>query len=921
MPSRNCRIATLARTAAAIFLVIAAAAPPLRGQDGGRIVGRVIDASSGAGLSDVGVQVVGTTLGTQSGVDGRFQIPNVPAGTVTIQARRIGYAPKSVTGIVLQAGQTLEQNVSLETAAVTLTAQVVTAAAERGSVANALDQQRTATGIVSSVTSEQIARSPDSDAAQAVQRVSGVTVQDGRYVVVRGLGERYTTASLNGARLPSPEPERRVVPLDLFPSALLQSVTTSKTFTPDQTGDFSGAQVDIQTREFPAERVMSYSASVGYNAAATGQTVVGAPTIGQEWLGFAGSERQRPASLADPRAFNSATQPQINGVINSFRNAWTAPSVTGTPNYSLSGTVGGNDPVLGRRIGYIGSLTYSNTQEVRADEERGLAIPSTSGEGTQYTSRFRGSTGRTSVLWGGLLNLSTVIGNNRFAFNNTYNRTSDNEGRTDFGFDENIGFNLQRTTLRFVERSVLSSQLRGDHAFGGRAAFDWSLNASRVSRNEPDRSDLVYIEGQSGDLSLFSQGFEGARRTFGELGENSLSGGANFRLDYGDPSRQSYVKVGGLVRNTERDALNQSYSITGNLPVAEAALPAEQIFDGRYTTDQSSVFRIIPLAFGGSYDASELIGGYYGMTQYGLTDRLRVIGGARVEHWRLRIDVERTTGDRLRVPRDNTDILPSLAVNYALGETQNVRLSASQTLSRPEYREFAPITYLDIIGGEAVRGEPALERTLIQNADLRWEWYPNPGEILSVAAFAKYFDQPIERVQIGTSGTSLVSFANAESARNYGLEFEARKGLGGITEILQPITLFSNVTLMNSDIELDQRRVNVENANRPMVGQAPYVVNAGFTYASETGRASATVLYNVVGKRIYSASTQGLPDVYEFPRNVLDISLRVPVGSALAARLDARNLLDAPFRLEQGQVTRERYRVGRVFSVGLSWQP
>ena len=193
----------------------------------GRIVGRIVDASTGQGVSEVGVQVVGSTLGTSSGIEGRYALPNIPAGTVTIQVRRIGYAPKTVTGILLAAGQTLEQNISLQPATVQLQTVQTTAAAERGSVNEALDQQRTATGIVSSVTAEQITRSPDSDAAQAVQRVSGVTVQDNRYVFVRGLGERYTTASLNGSRIPSPEPEKRVVPLDLFPSGLLQTITPS----------------------------------------------------------------------------------------------------------------------------------------------------------------------------------------------------------------------------------------------------------------------------------------------------------------------------------------------------------------------------------------------------------------------------------------------------------------------------------------------------------------------------------------------------------------------------------------------------------------------------------------------------------------------------------------------------------------------
>ena len=271
MTRRLDRFAFVARTTLVIGLLFAVTLPLAAQTPTGRIVGRIVDAETGRGISDAGIQLVGTTSGTMSGVEGRYTLSAVPAGTITIQVRLLGYQPKTVTGLQLAAETTLEQDISLSASTVQLETQVVTADAERGSVNSALDTQRNATGIVNAVTAEQIQRSPDGDAAQAVQRVSGVTVQDGKYVYVRGLGERYTTASLNGARIPSPEPERRVVPLDLFPSSLIQSVTTSKTFTPDQPGDFSGASVEIQTREFPAARQVSYSASSGLQQCRDGQ--------------------------------------------------------------------------------------------------------------------------------------------------------------------------------------------------------------------------------------------------------------------------------------------------------------------------------------------------------------------------------------------------------------------------------------------------------------------------------------------------------------------------------------------------------------------------------------------------------------------------------------------------------------------------
>jgi TonB-dependent receptor len=237
----------------------------------------------------------------------------------------------------------------------------------------------------------------------------------------------------------------------------------------------------------------------------------------------------------------------------------------------------------------------------------------------------------------------------------------------------------------------------------------------------------------------------------------------------------------------------------------------------------------------------------------------------------------------VRTTPEYLDVLPSAALNYQLTAQQNLRLSGSQTLSRPEYRELAQVQYRDVIGAENVLGNPGLKRTLIQNADVRWEWYPNAGEVLSVGAFYKRFDNPIERVFLATSGTRIVTFLNAEGADNVGLELEARKGLGFLAPALEPFSVSSNVTVMRSEIRLSDTTRAVDES-RAMVGQAPYVVNAGLTYApGSTGRLSATVLYNRVGRRIVSASQFPLPVTYEQPRDVIDLSLRFPILAGVSA--------------------------------------
>ncbi|HUQ82836.1 MAG TPA: TonB-dependent receptor, partial [Gemmatimonadaceae bacterium] len=894
----------------------------------GRIVGRILDAATGQGLTDVGVQVVGTTLGSSSGIEGRYAVANIPAGTVTIQVRRLGYAPKTVTGILLNGGQTLEQNITMQTATVQLQAMSVTAAAERGTVNEALDQQRTATGIVSSVTAEQITRSPDSDAAQAVQRVSGVTVQDGKYVFVRGLGERYTTATLNGARIPSPEPEKRVVPLDLFPSGLLQTITTSKTFTPDQSGDFSGAQVDIRTREFPARRQVTYSLTTGFNSGTTGSNILAAPRAGGERFALVGTKRDIPwllASVGNMQQIN-LSQGDKNLLINTFRNSWAPLSERASPNVATSMSVGGNDAVFGHRIGYVASGTYSLTQDQKSNQIRARADRGSTPGSTVEIDKFNGSTGSSSVLWGGLFNLSTLVGSNsRLMLNNTYNRTANNDARSETGSIESDGIRAHIDRLQYVERSVRSTQLSAEHQLGERHKLEWAATASVVTRDEPDRSEFVTVlEGQpNATESLWlNTGNQGAVRTFSALDEKSAEGRVNYQLSFPWRARQHSVKVGGLYRATDRDADSRAFSISAALaPVSVRGLPAEQLFDGRFSQGASSVFDLAPLGQGGSYDARDRLGAGYAMAEVGLSDRIRFIGGARLERDEVRVNAVSTLGSPVTTDKTWTDLLPSMALNVKVTEAQSLRLSVSRTLARPEYRELSPVASRDVIGGDNVEGDPDLERTRIVNADLRWEWYPNSGEVLSVALFGKQFDKPIERVYRAVSGARTVFYLNADGADNYGVEVEMRKSMGALARALNSLTAFTNVTVMRSKIKLGETTASATNKNRRMVGQSPYVINAGLTYSPLSGSTSATLLVNRVGERIDAAGDQPLPDVIEQARTALDFSLRFPVISTVSARFDAKNLLDDPYEVTQGSVQRESYRTGRVLQLGLVWRP
>jgi TonB-dependent receptor len=578
--------------------------------------------------------------------------------------------------------------------------------------------------------------------------------------------------------------------------------------------------------------------------------------------------------------------------------------------------------VLGQPIGYIGSFTYSYGQEVRDQEFRSLILPEATG-GFRPINQNSGETVRNSVLWGGIANVSTRLGSStKLSFNNTYNRSADNEAVELAGENEEFNTDLQVTRLTFVERTMRSHQLAGEHLLADRHLIDWSLSASKVDRHEPDRSDIAYtanidpVTGQVTPIAWFG-GPRSATRTFSDLDESSYEAQGNYRLFLGSSSNPITVKLGGAYRAVDREADSRPFDITNrSLSPADRQLPPEQIFAGSFAQDSRLNLFLNP--FGGQYDARDRLTAGYAQVEMPLTDRLRAIGGARLEHWTLDLNTRQPQGQPESVSRDNTDLLPALSLNYQLTERQVVRLSGSQTLSRPEYREIANTQSFEPIGGLITFGDTALKRALIHNYDLRWEWYPRAGEVVSVAVFAKRFKNPIERVFVNLTGSLANSFVNADKADNYGVELEVRKNLDFLSSTLTPFTVFANTTLMQSDITPGNDVLT--SANRPMVGQAEYVVNGGLTYAGPSG-VNATALYNVVGPRILEAGARPFPDSRELARHIVDLSVLVPVFGNTSIRLDGKNLLDSPYRVEQGGLTRLRYKAGRVFSFGASWSP
>lgn len=895
----------------------------------GMITGRVIDERSAQPLSEVTVQivgqeVVGTKLGAYTGLDGRYRLVNVRPGTITIQVRRIGYTPKTITGLYLEPGKTLEQDIALVPGSQQLLPVVVSADRERATTADALENQRVALGVVNSITREQIQKSPDGDAAQVSKRLGSVAIDEGK-INFRGLGPRYSSTLLNGAKAPSPDPEQKSVPLDLFPSGLLDGITVSKTFTPDQSGDFSGAQVEIKTRDFPADRTATYTIGSGMNAGAIGRTLPFAPGVGGESFAFAGSGRALPGIVKAGGDLSRTTFAERNAMINSFRNIWQTPESGAQPNASMSATFGGSDLLAGHRFGYIASGTYSLSRDVHLDETRSLArAAGVPGQVEEYNV-FRGTTAGASALWGGVINLSTLVGTHaRVQLNNTYSRTADNTARVERGFYEDLSIPVAIERMDYVQRSVWSSQLIAERE-KDKNRLKWSLTGSGVSRTQPDRSELVrqIVTDPSGaEKQLWVNTLaEAAARTFADLREHSVESSMDFQHKFGDVASARSVKFGVLGRAVDREAATRAYGIYSfSMTDDVRALSPEILFGGQFTQPDSTVLSLRSLAQGGSYTANDYLGAGYGMLDGNISERWRLTTGARYELSRAQVNATSTLNEKSKAVRQFHDVLPAVALTYIPSNRQNLRFALTRTLARPEYRELAALRTRDVLGGVDVRGNPELVRTLIDNADIRWELYPERGEVLSIGVFAKKFRNPIERVFLASNTNSLVTFLNAAAGSDIGVELEARRNLQFLAEGLYRFTAFGNATFMRSRVDLGSNATTATNPTRAMAGQAPYIINGGLTWSALDEKFSATVLFNRIGERIVSAGELPLPDVIEDGGSTLDVSLRFPVLRGISGRFDAKNLLDSRVTERQGTVIRESYRSGRVFQAAFTWR-
>lgn len=858
--------------------------------------GRIIDAATGEGLPAASIQVVDGAVSTAE-LDGTYGLA-LPAGTYTIVISTLEYVEQRRT---ITIG---DQPITLD---VTLAPIPREAGKETIEVYDTLDthkdsavlaERRAAATVSDAISAEQIQRSPDSTASDAAKRMVAATVQDNRYIVVRGLGGRYSLTLLNGVPLPSPDPDVPAAPLDLFPAAMLTNLRITKTFAPDLPGNFAGGALDIETRSYPTRFVFKAKVGTAANSESTLQDRQAYRGGSLDMLGYDDGTRGLPASIPATQLAGapSLSADELRRQAAGFENNWTMRPRTAAPNLALGATLGDTLRIADQRLGYFASASYGHAQ-LRRDAHI-ARVGEADGQGGRLPSvlQLDDHQGIEAASVGGVASAGwTISPRHQVHAFSLYTHTGDATASQVIGTDNSTA-RVDRSRLSFLERQLWFGQLTGEHRLGdGAALVHWQGNLSAVAQHEPDTRDLLRTQTPDGRL-VIDHSAGSAERLFADLGDTTGGGG----LDVAVPLGRVRLSAGGAVAHSARDyqARRFHFDVLGDaafLPPAQAfgANNALSLYEATLPTD--------------GYTATRTTLAAYAMADATPIDKLRVVGGARFEHSAQGVGLDSKID--LMVPpathttRTDRDVLPSLNVIYALGESSNLRAAYAMTVARPHFREIAPALYYDYVRRRAIGGNPDLTETTIHNADLRWETFFGGSELVAASVFAKSFDQPIEQTVEDAGDGQNIGFANTPSARTYGVELEARVSLGRLTAALSDFSLGANLSVIGS-------RIKVGSTSRALQGQSPYVANVDLAYASEATGTQVDLLYNTFGRRIEEVGTGGAGNVYEQPFHRLDLSASQRLPRNLRLRLAGTNLLNDTVDRRQDDVSIYAYTVG-----------
>ena len=933
-------------------------------QSTGSISGTIVDATTGEELIGANIFLEGTSLGAASDLNGLFLMKSIPVGSYNLIASMIGYAKLTVTGVEVRDGHTHKLDLTLSQETIETDEVIVTARMLEDNEASLLKLRQRSNSISDAISSELISRSGSSNAADAMTKVTGASVVDGKYVYVRGLGERYSSTHLNGTELPSADPDKKSFNMDLFPSGVLNNIVTVKSFTPDKPGNFSGGIVDIATKTYPDKFTFKISGSSSYNTATSfNQNFLTYNGGGSDWFGMDDGTRNIPELFGNPdliipaastARFDSGEAQLLDEISNSFIPEMSPRIKTAPLNQSYSLSIGDQTELFNMPLGFIGSYSYNREYSFYENGSSGrwkLTGDINTVESLNELQYLSDSKGTDEVNWGGLVTVNLKpdprheIGAD-FVYTQSGQSTARFlEGRWLEQFNDNPNAVLETRVLSYTERSLQSYQLHGKHVFDNilGLGINWSGSISKTSQEEPDvRYFTNHYNTETLNYSITRSTYALPSRYFRNMNEDGNSANLNLTLPFNIwESLQAKFKFGGAFNEKERDFTERRFEYqlgeyASGAPRYEG--DAEFFFSPENvgilwydSTRNRYVFgnhiAETPDPRGGNYNGYEKVSAVYGMIELPISNSLKIIGGARYE--RSKMDVY---GKDQKGFLDNKDLLPSLNVIYHLTENMNIRSSFGKTLARPNFREKAPYANYNFAADLIFICNPDLQRTLIDNYDLRWEWFLRHGEIIAVSGFYKFLKNPIERVinVLFASEGGEVFYENIDKAEVMGVEIEMRKRLDEVHDLLDNFSIGTNVSFISSEVSIPEGELEVirnldpnAKSTRQLQGQSPFLVNLELSYDNLNSGTYVSLFYNVFGDRLAEISIGGTPDVFERSRPMLDFTISQNVLSKFDLKLSVKNILNSPYKLTHefkgAEYIRTEYKTGTSISLGIGY--
>lgn len=931
--------------------------------DSGSVAGMVIETWGGKPLPGATITLRGTTLATTTDAHGRYTLTPVAPGDHILRFSKSGYAAAVVTEVRVLAGQTTKVDGNLRPEYYEMEEYEVTAEFFQEQTAMILRDRADAASLMDAIGSEQFSRLGAGDAAEIMTKVTGVTVADGKFAVIRGLSDRYTSTMLNGAEVPSADPYRRAVQLDLFPSAMIDRIVVNKTFTPDLPGGFAGGAANIIGKSFPEKFTFNLGAGVGFNTQSTLKD--GFATYdggGTDWLALDDGTRALPGIVASTPA-NQIPRPPLNPggaaalqeLNMAFPNRQFTPVRETAPlNHDFSVSFGDTKMVFGRKLGFFAGLNQEQDFNFYEDGRRASYEGGVNFDTFQFglipKIDLNDVRGVEVATWGTVASLAYELSDlHQLGFTFLRNKTAEKLARRLTGYENRVSEEFQggyfdTSVLSWTERELSAYQIRGHHEFPALldSESDWLISLAGTGQLEPDlRYFSFYAKPQSDGSTRydFSNNIQPTypTRYFRDLSEDSLS----FKFDETVPFKiwrelEAKSKTGFFFNQSDRAYEERSFQYLSEnnfAPFTTTGDPNTFLTDANLTAQPNNRFdRYVanyPVNF--DYDGQINVTAYYGMLDVPVWERFRLIGGARVEQTDLSVDtLNKNNGARSQAGINQADMLPALSAVWTVITNMNMRASVSQTIARPTYREISPAVTFDFVGGDQLVGNPNLKISQVRNYDLRWEWFSRPGEVLSASLFYKEIDAPIEKTLLGVD--SRVTYVNSGSATLMGAEFEARKKLDFVSEHLEDFSLGFNFAYIQSEVP----RTSLELANRarylfpasstrPLFDQSPYIANMDTTWNNERLGTSATLVFSYSAARLAFVNLD-TPDIYEQPTPQVDFILSQKLGKGWKAKFSAKNLLNPEikrtydFDNNGSEVVYSSYKKGLTFKLGVSFE-